>query len=50
MDDVEEDILHDAYDIFFIIMAFDRRKHTAENSVNRPWCIFELVDEEGFSR
>ena len=36
MDDVEEDILHDAYDIFFIIMAFDRRKQTAEDSINRP--------------
>ena len=50
MDDVEEDILHDAYDIFFIIMAFDRRKHIAEDSVNRSWFILELVDEEGFSR
>ena len=49
-DDVEEDILHEAYDIFFIIMAFDRREHTAEVFVDRPGCILELVDEEFFSR
>ena len=50
MDNGEEDILHEAYNIFFIIMAFDRREHTAEDSLDRPWCVFELVDEECFSR
>ena len=50
MNDVEEDILHEAYNIFFIVMAFDRREHTAEDSLDRPGSVLELVDEEGCSR
>ena len=46
MDDIEQGILHDAYDIFFIIMALDRRKNAVEDSVKRPGFIFELMDQE----
>ena len=46
VNDVEEDILHEAYNIFFIVMAFDWREHTAENAVDRPGCVLELMDEE----
>ena len=46
MNDVEEDILHEAYNIFFIVMAFDWHEHTAENAVDRPGCVLELMDEE----
>ena len=46
MNDVEEDILHEAYNIFFIIMPFDWREHTAEDSGDRPGCVLELMDEE----
>ena len=49
MDDVEEDILHEAYDIFFIIVTLDRCKNAAEDSVNSTWFIFELMDEESRS-
>ena len=46
VNDVEEDILHEAHNIFFIVMAFDWREHTAENAVDRPGCVLELMDEE----
>ena len=46
VNDVEEDILHEADDIFLIVMAFDWREHTAENAVDRPGCVLELMDEE----
>ena len=49
VNDVEEDILHEAYNIFFIVMAFDQCEHTAEYSVDRPGCVLELVDKEGCS-
>ena len=49
MNDVEEEILHEAYNIFFIVMAFDWREHTAENAVDIPGCVLELMDEEGCS-
>ena len=35
MDDVEVDILHDAYDIFFTIVAFDRSDDIGQDSVDR---------------
>ena len=46
VNDVEEDILHEADNIFFIVMAFDWREHIAENAVDRPGCVLELMDEE----
>ena len=46
VNDVEEDILHEADDIFFIVLAFDWREHTAENAVDRLGCVLELMDEE----
>ena len=35
VNDVEEDILHEAYNIFFIIVSLDWCKDDAEDSVNR---------------
>ncbi len=50
MDDVEEDILHEADDIFIIIMAFDWREHTAENAVDRPSSSWPLIGASTLQR
>ena len=40
MDDVEQQILHDANDFFFIrIMAFDWTQGLSQNPVDGPWHI-----------
>ena len=46
MDDVEEDILHDAYYIFFIIMAFDWSDDIAQNHVDSSWLILQVLNQK----
>lgn len=44
MDDIEKDILHDAYAIFFIIMAFDRSDDIGQDSVDCWWFILQVLN------
>lgn len=46
MNDIEQDILHDAYDVLFILMAFDRCDGIGQDAVHGSGLILQILHQK----